>query len=144
METSKKSKRKRGPTPLGPTVKRSHRITVFVRDKELDKLADRAGGTDIIPSFLRAAGLGQSAPRRLVVPLLNREAWADLARVSANLNQIAHRLHLAGLGAGTAPEIEEISQTLAEFRCRLLGQDLFLSSVYESGDVGDVANESQN
>ncbi|MFH1020982.1 MAG: plasmid mobilization relaxosome protein MobC [Pseudomonadota bacterium] len=141
METSKKSKKKRGPAPLGPAAKRSHRITVFVRDKELDKLADRAGGTDIIPSFLRAAGLGQSAPRRLVVPVLNQQAWMDLARVSANLNQIAHQLHLAGLGAGTAPEIEEISHTLAEFRRRLLGQDLFLPPIYESGDVAD---ESQN
>ncbi len=141
METSKKSKRKRGPAPLGPAAKRSHRITVFVRDKELDKLADRAGGTELIPSFLRAAGLGKSAPRRLVVPLLNQEAYSDLARVSANLNQIAHRLHLAGLGVGTAPEIDEISQTLAEFRRRLRGQDLFVSSLYE---FGDVADESQN
>lgn len=137
METSKKSKRKRGPAPLAPGDKRSRRVTVFVRLEELDKLADRAGGTELIPSFLRAAGLGKSAPRRLMVPVLNQQAWSDLARVSANLNQIAHRLHLAGLEAGPAPEVEEISQALAEFRRRLLGQDLFAPSLYDEGDVDE-------
>ncbi|MBA3002487.1 MAG: MobC family plasmid mobilization relaxosome protein [Desulfurivibrio sp.] len=134
METAK-SKRRKGPAPLAPAIKRSHRITVFVRLEELDKLADRAGGTELIPSFLRAAGLGKSAPRRLVVPVLNQQAWSDLARVSANLNQIAHRLHLAGLEAGPGPELDEISQALADFRRRLLGQDLFVPSPYDEGDV---------
>lgn len=131
----KTEKRKRGPAPLAPDAKRSHRITIFVRPEELDKLADRAGGTELIPSFLRAAGLGKSAPRRLVVPLINQQAWSDLARVGANLNQIAHRLHLAGLEAGPGPELDEISQALADFRRQLLGQDLFVPSPYDEGDV---------
>ncbi|MBU4177069.1 MAG: MobC family plasmid mobilization relaxosome protein [Proteobacteria bacterium] len=136
----KTEKRKRGPAPLAPAVKRSHRITVFVRDQELDKLADRAGGTEWIPSFLRAAALGKSAPRRIVVPPLNREVWADFARTAGNLNQIAHRLNLVEKGAELAPKIEEVSQALAEFRRRLLGQNLFMPSLYDSEDV----DESQN
>lgn len=139
METAK-SKRKKGPTPLAPAIKRSHRITVFVRDDELDKLADRAGGPELIPSYLRDAGLGKSAPRRVVVPPLNRKAWADFARTAANLNQIAHRLNLVEKGADLAPEIEEIQMALVNFRCRLLGQDLFAPSIYDEEDV----DESQN
>jgi hypothetical protein len=135
MKTEKK--RKRGPAALPPGDKRSRRVTVFVRLEELDKLADRAGGTELIPSFLRAAGLGKSAPRRLVVPVLNQQAWSDLARVSANLNQIAHRLHLAELEAGPGPELDEISQALTDFRRRLLGQNLFEPSPYDEGDVNE-------
>lgn len=139
METAN-SKRRRGPATLAPAIRRSHRITIFFRDKELDKLADRAGGTDLIPSFLRETGLGKSAPRRVVVPPLNREAWLDFARTAANLNQIAHRLNLAEKGASMAPEIEEIQEALSNFRRRLVGKDLFVPSIYDEEDV----DESQN
>jgi hypothetical protein len=71
------------------------------------------------------------------VPVLNQQAWSDLARVSANLNQIAHRLHLAELEAGPGPELDEISQALTDFRRRLLGQNLFEPSPYDEGDVNE-------
>lgn len=50
------------------------------------------------------------------VPILNREAWRELSKSAANLNQISHRLN-----SGELPEIEVIRAELDAFRARLLG-----------------------
>lgn len=131
-----KNYKKRGPAPLNKDEKRNARVTVFFTKHELEKIIVRAGGKSVVSSYLRAAGLGQSAPRGYVIPPLNRDAWAALSRTASNLNQIVHRLHLADLGIGVAPEIDEISSTLANLRRRLLGQDLF-SSV-EENEKGEI------
>jgi len=63
--------------------------------------------------YLRAAAVGRLPP---VVPELNVQAWAELARVGANLNQVARSLN-----SGEAVEIEVVQRLLADLRVRLVG-----------------------
>lgn len=50
------------------------------------------------------------------VPTLNLEAWQNLARAAANLNQIA-----AHLNGGGQPDMPSLRAALDEFRDRLIG-----------------------
>ena len=52
---------------------------------ELESKADAAGVS--VTEWLRLAGLRRRAPAG-VVPAINRDAWAALARSAANLNQL--------------------------------------------------------
>lgn len=133
MEITRKSK-KRGPQPLESADKRTCRKTVFFTEAELETVVERAGGKNV-PAFLRATALGKKHPRRLQIPVLNREAWVSLARLAGNLNQISHNLHLAAEGQIVAPEVKELAMALAEFRAALMGQNLF--SVQEADEEED-------
>ena len=68
--------------------------------------------------YLRVAALHRLPP---TVPALNREAWAELARLAANINQyqLAINEHRA---IGYPPEVlNELRTLLQEFRSNLLG-----------------------
>lgn len=84
---------KRGPAERPVEEKRETRVSVYFSPAELAELDARRGGTGR-GGFLRSAGLG----RRLAAPIpeLNRQAWADMARIAGNLNQIALALNTGG------------------------------------------------
>ncbi|MGV1101055.1 plasmid mobilization relaxosome protein MobC [Thiovibrio sp. JS02] len=77
-----------------------------------------------IPDYIRNQALGRKIHS---IPAINHEAWVSLARVGANLNQIAHRLHLVEAGAEgvVAPDIREIRDALEQLRLQLLGEGFF-------------------
>lgn len=84
---------KRGPVPKPDEEKRQVRVSVYLTTAELGALDARRGGMERSEWF-RRAGLGKRlAP---AIQAVNREAWAALARTSANLNQIARAMNAAG------------------------------------------------
>jgi len=84
---------KRGPAERPPEEKRQMRVSVYFTPRERAELDARRGGMER-SEWLRRAGLAKRlAP---AIPAVNREAWAALARTSANLNQIARSMNAAG------------------------------------------------
>ena len=85
-------------------------IGVRINAAERGLLDDQAAacGRDV-GAYLREAGLR----RRVVgvVPAINREAWRELARATANLNQIA--AHLNGGGRFDARGTPRLAEALA-------------------------------
>lgn len=76
---------KRGPRPLLADEKRNHCVSVRLNKQEL---ADLDQGREKVKmqrgEYLRYASRGV-IPK--TIPEINREAWADLARLAANVNQ---------------------------------------------------------
>jgi len=64
--------------------------------------------------YLRAAALHRLPPS---IPAVNRQAWVELARTAANLNQLAHRLN-----AGETLRSPRCGQPSTELRRRLIGR----------------------
>jgi hypothetical protein len=90
--------RRRGPQPLPAGEKRRHAVSVRLNAPELAKLD---GQRSLIKmqrgEYLRAAALHRLPP---TISAINREAWTELAREAANLNQIAKQLNQGLRGEG--------------------------------------------
>lgn len=100
------------------------RMTAAER-QEAEKNAADAGLT--LSAYLRDRTLGK--PVRGVVPAINREAYAELARLAGNLNQVA-----AHLNAGTmSPDWMLLHDMLSEIRREVGKLRLDLLGVTESG-----------
>jgi hypothetical protein len=109
-----------GPVPAPEGELRIHCVSARLNGAELVQLdALRAMVHMQRGEFLRAASLHQLPPQ--AAPKLNRQAWAELARAAAVLNQIAHRLNLVAQGVAVAPDISEVRSALADFRSALVG-----------------------
>ncbi|MGQ7019987.1 plasmid mobilization protein [Vibrio cholerae] len=108
--------RTHGPKPLDAKDKRTHTVSVRLNEAELEQLdSERAERKMQRGAYLRSAFLNQVPP---VVPEINRQAWFELSKAAANLNQIAKALnHGKPVGLG------EIIDQLAKFRCMLLEAD---------------------
>lgn len=108
-----KRKRRHGPAPLPPEVKRDHCVSVRLNVGELAKL-DMERGKTPRGEWLRLAW--ECALPPAPAPELNREAWVELSRAASNLNQLAKRLNEGG-----EAEAQEILAELAGFRAALIG-----------------------
>lgn len=104
------SQKKRGRRPAAEP--RQHPVTCRLTDAELVR-CDAARGELTRGEWLRIGAL-DSLP--VVVPALNREAYAELARAAANLNQIAKRIN-----GGDLVELDQVRAELADFRLALIG-----------------------
>ncbi len=143
-DTSDRSVRRRRGRPRVPDhERRTHLIGVFVNEGELAELRRRGEATGMtdLATYLRRAVLAQRAPRA-VVPEINRGAWAELARTTANVNQIA--AHLNGGGRfderGTPRLAEALDALRAEVRAlRLTLTEPTGSEGDEDEDEGDEA-----
>ena len=106
-------------------------ITVRVNGAERALLEDRAAAAGLdVGAYVRAMGLG----RRVVgvVPMVNREAWSELARTTANVNQIA--AHLNGGGRFDERGTSRVAQALDTVRGELA---LLRRALIGSGDDAD-------
>jgi small-conductance mechanosensitive channel len=89
---------------------------------KIKALANTAGLSE--SAFMRQAALTGKIQPPLVIPQINESQWRELARLAANLNQIAARLN-----SGEAPDAElpallqEIRRILAEIRAALIGAE---------------------
>lgn len=106
---------RRGPAPLPAGDKREHCVSVRLNAAELAKL-DVTRGKFQRGEWLRMAALDKLPP---VIPAINTEAWSELARAAANLNQIAKALN-----AGDKVERGGLRDQLAQFRAALIGAQL--------------------
>jgi len=111
-------RRRHGPAPLAAADKRGHCVSVRLNDAELALLDSRRDPLQMQRGeYLRAAALHRLPP---IIPAVNRDAWARLARSASNLNQLAHHLNSTGLIADAA-DAEQIRAVLDDFRRDLIG-----------------------
>lgn len=115
-EAKSETKRKRGPKPKTDADRRPHAVACRLTDEELALCDARRGGLSR-GAWLRIGALQNLPP---TVPEINREAWAELSRAAANLNQIAKRLNAAH-PAGDVQLVEYLMTELAQFRSKLVG-----------------------
>lgn len=108
---------RRGPVPLLAAERRDHCVSVRLNVSELAQL-DRQRGRFQRGEWLRMSALDRLPP---AVPEANAQAWADLARLAANLNQAQ-----AAINAGRAAEhdrslLEDLARAVADLRRALVG-----------------------
>jgi len=124
------AKRRRGPTPKPAAEQRSRRVSLYLSTDERQTLIERAfpEGTEKrtprevergLARYIRDLALGTLPPS---IPTLNREAWASLARVAANLNQSVKLAHTADADA-LAGAAAEVLQQVQALRHALIGLD---------------------
>ncbi len=107
--------------PLVRECELRQRIDVYLAADERDEITRRAAEARLpVSAFIRRAAMGQ---RVSTVPAGNATRWASLARLSANLNQIARHLNsgrVDGIDAGT---VETLLGEVRALRLGLLGAD---------------------
>lgn len=108
-------KSRRGHPKLDKTDCRDKCVSVRLNDAELAQL-DRQRGVLKKGEWLRMAALDELPP---AIPELNQQAWIELARASANLNQIATKLN-----HGDVVDIQIIRSALTIFRNDLVGLNI--------------------
>ncbi len=113
---------------------RRHCVSVRVNEAELARL-DRERGHYRRGEWLRRSWL-KTTPRQ-AVPEVNRDAWAALARVSGNLNQLAY--HANSSCSLSEKDKEKLFPLLDEVKIRVeqLRNDL-LGIVPEGDDERDA------
>jgi hypothetical protein len=116
MEINEARKKKHGPDPLPPEEKRTHCVSSWMNKAEVAQLDSQRGKLGK-GEYLRCAALDKLPP---TIPAINQQAWVELARVAANLNQLAKACNIDTSGKSW----EEIMQTLKELRAALIGAKL--------------------
>lgn len=92
---------------------REHCVSVRLNKSELTQLDSKRGGYRR-GEWLRMAALHQLAP---VLPEINKEAWAELARSASNLNQITKHLNTKAPDSGISrTEMFTLKRSLDAFR----------------------------
>lgn len=112
----------RGGRPKGdPAAVRTSTIGVRVSADEYAALRAKAEQMGMTPAqWLRAAALSRRLPAP-PVPAINREQYAELARLAANLNQLA-RLANSGQPVTVADELlQALAGEVSRLRLALIG-----------------------
>ena len=123
-----------GPKPRPADEIRSERITMRLTPAEVAPI--RAGA--------EAAGLSDSAyayrllvdRRPIIIPELNRDAWGELARLSANLNQTMRAVNVV-LKAGHHPDLRQLPDQISEVSAQVAEVRRLLLAPVEGGDEHD-------
>lgn len=112
--------RRGGRPPLDNAVRRTDRINVPVNEEEKSLIRGKAKVYRMTGAFfLRELGLGHRMRRPL--PPINIQAYCELGRMAANLNQMVILLN-RGREVGIAPEFaQQLFELLQSIRRALLG-----------------------
>lgn len=111
------SRRKRGRKPIPLDEQRIWAVTCRLTNDESNAV-DAARGSVSRGEYIRRAAL--SAPPR-VVPKINRDAWVELARLSANLNQFVRHLNSGSAQIPDDFDFEELRRAVDALRADLIG-----------------------
>lgn len=112
-ETAPLRKRKGGRPKIAPEALKAATIGVRVSAAEYDSLRAKAAVMNMTPAqWLREAALTRRLPTP-PVPAVNRAEYAELARMGANLNQLAHN---ANIGLNVVIDRAYLEQTIDELR----------------------------
>lgn len=121
-EAEDRQRRGRGGRPRADEPRES-RVTVRFTAVEREQLA-RAAGEREVSEYVRAAALKRAPKLARQVPAVNGTAWAALAPVVANLNQLArHANEGRGVGHDLMPVLEDVRRQVIALRAALLGRD---------------------
>ena len=99
MRDVEQKKRRHGPKPKPAAEQRRHSVSCRLTNAELVHLDARRGQVSR-GEWMRLAALDKP-PR--TVPEINKVAWADLARVAGNLNQITRAINEGRLPTKDVP-----------------------------------------
>lgn len=112
----------RGGRPKGdPAAVRVHRVNARLSSAELATLTAKAEQMGMTPAqWLREAALSRRLPSP-PVPAANRQQYAELARLSANLNQLAHGANIGQNVAVNDALLQRLAGEVSRLRLALLG-----------------------
>ena len=118
-------RRSRGGRPRhAPETVRALTIGVRVTPAELVALRVKAKKSGVTPAqWLRQAGLSRRLPPA-PVPAINREEYAELARLSANLNQLTRLANSAQPVTVADGLLQSLTSEVVRLRQALLGLDI--------------------
>lgn len=112
----------KGGRPRGdPNALRTATIGVRVCAGEYAQLREKADKMGFTPAqWLREAALSRHLPSPLV-PVINREQYAELARLAANLNQLARAANEGKRVVVATALLEKLAVEVKKLRLALLG-----------------------
>lgn len=115
-------RRAKGGRPKGdPNAVRTATIGVRVSNSEYAQLREKARQLGITPAqWLREAALSRRLPPP-PVPAINREHYAELARLAANLNQLARAANESRAVSVSPPLLESLMKEIKQLRFALIG-----------------------
>lgn len=120
MERHRRPKGRSGRPRAPQDEVRKRTIGVRVNAAELDALQRKADSLGLpLAQWLRKIALSRFVPRPLV-PEVNREAYAELAKLAGNLNQLARAAH-EGQAVVPFPLLKATHDALNALRLELLG-----------------------
>ncbi|MHB1266569.1 MAG: plasmid mobilization protein [Acidithiobacillus ferriphilus] len=96
-----------------PQKKRTHTLSARFNNDEIRQINTRRGRMTS-GCWLRSAALGRPIPNP--IPEANGQAWAGLAKLASNINQIAKALN-----SHTHVDTVEVLQLIKEVRAKLIG-----------------------
>lgn len=122
---------KRGPSSRPKSELREHQFGVYFTSDERRRLislavpGDPSELSDLgirrhVAAHMRKAALGELPSS---VPAINREAWAELARVAANLNQYQRAINEGRIVGSVDVDIAELQEAVRQLRFDLRGGD---------------------
>lgn len=114
--------KRRGGRPKGdPAAVRVATIGVRVSAEEYSRLRSKSDAMSMTPAqWLREAALTRRLPSPPVPPI-NREQYAELARLSANLNQLAKAANEGRVIPMDEELLHNVSKEVSRLRLALLG-----------------------
>jgi hypothetical protein len=111
----------RGGRPRKHVNKLRHTIGVRVSTAELTTLRERAATAGMkISQFLRVSALTRRMPAP-PVPAVNRDQYVSLARLSANLNQLAKHANSGGQVSVENALLLQVIELVGQLRLALMG-----------------------
>jgi len=120
IENPNTKKRPGGRPPLDADLLRDMTIGVRVSAEEYELLKAKALQLSIPPArLLRECALSRKLPSP-PVPAINREMYAELARLSANINQLAHAANCSEFVQVDTDLLNKVGAEVAKLRLALL------------------------
>lgn len=111
---------KNGRPKNDPSTLRNHVIGVRVSKSERAVLLVQSAATSMsVSTWLREAALARRLPTP-PVPEINRAQYAELARLSANLNQLTHHANSGGTVAVSNQLLAQVVTEVARLRRALI------------------------
>jgi len=130
--------------------RRTERVALYLTPAERAELERRTAmtGWRDVGAYVRRAIIAQRPPRA-TVPQLNIQAYGELARTTANLNQVTRHLNEGGqldapTAAGLAVVLERLDGEVRALRLGLLGIKRTEESSAGASSAGFASASEQN
>lgn len=95
------------------------RVDCYFSPAERDQLQGKASLAGLgLSSFIREAALGKPIK---ILPTVNAERWGELARTTANLNQLVHRINEGSLHGVDVSLLINLLEEVQALRRELIG-----------------------
>ena len=111
---------KGGRPPLPDDERRNHRVEFWLNDAEFADLIYLCEQSGMSKGELVRSLIFKKPIRWMKIPAINRQAYAELGRIGANVNQLSRSANTYGY-SDQAGELAELHQIIQQIRRELLG-----------------------